>query len=58
MKTKEDLRNVNIFNEMQSFTCQLWGIRGRMVKVVDFKPLASHCCGLKRNKCLILIIVI
>jgi hypothetical protein len=23
----------------------LWGVRGRVVKVVDFKPLAPHRCG-------------
>jgi hypothetical protein len=21
-----------------------WGVRGRVFKVVDFKPLAPHCC--------------
>jgi hypothetical protein len=26
-------------------SCWNWGVRGRVVKVVDFKPLAPHRCG-------------
>jgi hypothetical protein len=28
----------------------LWGVRGRVVKVVDFKSLAPHCCGFESRQ--------
>jgi hypothetical protein len=27
-----------------------WGVRGRVVKVVDFKPLAPHRCGFESRQ--------
>jgi hypothetical protein len=27
-----------------------WGVRDRVVKVIDFKPLASHCCGFESRQ--------
>jgi hypothetical protein len=27
-----------------------WGVRGRVVKVVDFKPLAPHHCGFESQQ--------
>jgi hypothetical protein len=29
----------------KAYTSSLRGVRGRVVKVVDFKPLAPHRCG-------------
>jgi hypothetical protein len=28
----------------------LWGVRGRVLKVVDFKPLAPHRCGFESRQ--------
>jgi hypothetical protein len=28
----------------------VWGVRGRVVKVVDFKPLAPHHCGFESRQ--------
>jgi hypothetical protein len=28
----------------------IWGVRGRVVKVVDFKPVAPHHCGFESRQ--------
>jgi hypothetical protein len=35
---------------MCKFNKTLGGVRGQVVKVVDFKPLAPHCCGFESQK--------
>jgi hypothetical protein len=40
----------NYLHTVSYNTDNIWGVHGRVVKVVDFKPFAPHLCGFESRQ--------